>query len=254
MKLTSVTTDAPCWVELGTSDPAAARAFYRELFGWREDDGTRPEDGDGVRMFLGDAPVAAIMPRYAPRQPTAWTVCFAVADAGATAARIADAGGSLLKEPADVLDHGRFAVAADRSHAVFILWQARAFKGAGVFNEHGSLGWVELLTRDPAGATDFYPAVFGWSVAPSEHYTQWGLAGRDFGGMLVMGDGFPPEVPPHWLPYFSCADTDLTVARAVALGADVLMPAGGVPGGRRIAVLRDPQGAAFGIYHAPSEG
>ncbi|MEU9040137.1 MULTISPECIES: VOC family protein [unclassified Kitasatospora] len=254
MKQTSVTTDAPCWVELGTADPAAARAFYRELFGWLEDDGGRPEDGDYIRMLLKDTPVAAITPRYAPGQPTAWTVCFAVADADATAARIVDAGGTLLKEPTDVRDHGRFAVAADRSHAVFVLWQAGAFKGAGVFNEPGSLGWVELLTRDPAGATAFYPAVFGWSVAPSEHYTQWGLAGQDFGGMLVMDDGFPPEVPPHWLPYFSCADADLTVSRAVALGGDVLMPAFSMAGGRRIAVLRDPQGAAFGIYRAPAEG
>ncbi|MFD8752760.1 VOC family protein [Kitasatospora sp. NPDC059577] len=254
MKQTSVTTGAPCWVELGTSDPAAAGAFYRELFGWREDDGGRPGAGDHARMLLGDVPVAAITPRYGPRQPTAWSVCFAVADADATAARIRDAGGSLLKDPADVRDQGRFAVAADRSGAVFLLWQARAFAGAGVFNEPGSLGWVELLTRDPAGATDFYPAVFDWSVAASEYYTQWGLAGQDFGGMPVMGEGFAPEVPPHWQPYFSCVDADLTVGRAVALGADVLVPASGAPGARRIAVLRDPQGAAFGVYHAPSAG
>ncbi|MFF7991147.1 VOC family protein [Kitasatospora xanthocidica] len=254
MKQTSVTTDAPCWVELGTSDPAAARAFYRELFGWREDDGARPGDGDYVRMLMADTPVAAITPRYASRQPTAWTVSFAVADADATAARIEEAGGSILKEPTDLLDQGRFAVAADRSHAVFILWQPRAFEGSGMFNEPGSLGWVELLTRDPAGSTDFYPAVFGWSVAPSEHYTQWGLAGRDFGGMLVMDEGFPAEVPPHWLPYFAVADVDNTVDRVVALDGGVLMPAYSMPGGRRIAVLRDPQGAAFGVYSAPAEG
>ncbi|MER7579246.1 VOC family protein [Kitasatospora sp. NPDC097691] len=254
MKQTSVTTDAPCWVELGTSDPTAARAFYRELFGWRDDDGVRPEDGDYVQMLLEDTPVAAITPRYAPQQPTAWAVCFAVADADATAAKIESAGGTLLKSPADVLDHGRFAVAADRSHAVFLLWQARSFKGAGVFNEPGSLGWVELLTRDPDGAVAFYPAVFGWSAARSEHYTQWGLAGQDFGGMLVMGDGFPPEVPPHWLPYFAVGDVDNTVDRAVALGGDVLMPAYSMPNGRRIAVLRDPQGAAFGVYRPPAEG
>ncbi|WP_030242511.1 VOC family protein [Streptomyces sp. NRRL S-350] len=254
MKQTSVTTNAPCWVELGTSDPTAARAFYSELFGWREDDRSRPAGSDYAQMLVGDAPAAAITPRYAPRQPTAWTVCFAVADADATAARIAESGGSILKEPTDVLDHGRFAVAADPSRAVFILWQARAFRGAGVFNEPGSLGWVELLTRDPAGATAFYPSVFGWSVAPSEHYTQWGLAGRDFGGMLAMDDRFPPEVPPHWLPYFAVLDADVTVSRAVTLGGDVLMPVFGMPGGRRIAVLRDPQGAAFGVYASGTEG
>ncbi|KJS54710.1 hydroxylase [Streptomyces rubellomurinus subsp. indigoferus] len=254
MKQTSVTTNGPCWVELGTSDPAAAKAFYAELFGWRADTDVRPEAGGYTQMHLGDAPAAAVTPRYAPRQPTAWTVSFAVADADDTAARIKDGGGSLLVEPTDVFDLGRFAVAADPSGAVFTLWQPRAFPGAGVFNEPGSLGWVELLTRDPDGAIAFYPAVFGWSVAPSEHYTQWGLAGQDFGGMLAMGENFPPEVPPHWLPYFSVADVDNTAERAVALGADVLMPAYSMPGGRRIAVLRDAQGAAFGVYSAGTAG
>ncbi|MFE7524208.1 VOC family protein [Kitasatospora sp. NPDC057542] len=253
MKQTSVTTNAPCWTELGTSDPAAARAFYTELFGWQVDDAARPDDGDYTQVLVRGAPAAAITPRYAPDQPIAWTVCIAVADADATAASIKEAGGRILKDPTDVVDLGRFSVAADRSGAVFILWQARAFQGAGVFNEPGSLGWVELLTRDPAGALSFYPEVFGWSVAPSEHYPQWGLDGRDFGGMLTMDDRFPPQVPPHWLPYFAVADADNTVSRAAALGGDVLMPATGVPGGRRIAVLRDPQGAAFGVYTAGSE-
>ncbi|MBD0691788.1 VOC family protein [Streptomyces sp. CBMA123] len=253
MKQTSVTTNAPCWVELGTDDPAAARTFYAELFGWRPDSDVRPEDEGYTQMFVGEAPAAAVTPRYAPQQPVAWTVAFAVADAEATAARIKAAGGKVLKEPTDVRDLGRFSVAADPSGAVFILWQARAFEGAGVFNEPGALGWVELATRDAAGAAAFYPAVFGWSVAPSEYYTQWGLDGQDFGGMVVMDDGFPPEVAPHWLPYFSVADVDNTVGRAVAMGADVLMPAYSMPV-RRIAVLRDDQGAPFGIYRDGAEG
>ncbi|MER7670292.1 VOC family protein [Kitasatospora sp. NPDC096128] len=253
MKQTSVTTNAPCWVELGTDDPAAARTFYAELFGWRPDSEVRPEDADYTQMFLGAAPAAAVTPRYAPQQPTAWTVAFAVADAEAAAARIKAAGGAVRKEPTDVSDLGRFSVAADPSGAVFILWQARAFAGAGVFNEPGSLGWVELATRDASGARAFYPAVFGWSVASSEHYTQWGLDGRDFGGMLVMDDRFPPQVPPHWLPYFAVGDVDNTVGRAVAMGAEVMLPAYSMPGGRRIAVLRDAQGAAFGIYRDGAE-
>ncbi|MBV6697929.1 VOC family protein [Kitasatospora aureofaciens] len=254
MKQNSVTTGAPCWVELGTSDPAAAQSFYSELFGWRAETDVRPEAGGYTQMFLGDAPAAAVTPIYAPKQPIAWTVSFAVADNDATVAKIKAAGGSALMEPADVFDLGRFAVVADPSGAVFTLWQARAFQGAGVFNEPGALGWVELLTRDAPGAAAFYPAVFGWSVTASEQYTQWGLNGADFGGMLVMDDRFPPQVPPHWLPYFSVADVDGTVARATALGADVLMPATDVPDGPRIAVLRDAQGAAFGVYLAAAEG
>lgn len=260
MKQNSATTGAPCWVELGTSDPAAARSFYGELFGWRAETNVRPETdvrpetGGYTQMFLGDAPAAAVTPLHAPQQPTAWTVSFAVADADATVATIKARGGRALKEPADVLDLGRFAVVTDTSGAVFTLWQARAFQGAGVFNEPGALGWVELATRDAESATAFYPAVFGWSVTASPHYTQWGLAGADFGGMLVMDDRFPPQVPPHWLPYFAVADVDNAVTRASGLGADVLMPPTDVPDGPRVGVLRDAQGAVFGVYRAGDEG
>lgn len=72
--------------------------------------------------------------------------------------------------------------------------------------------------------------------------------------MLVMDDRFPPQVPPHWLPYFSVADVDNTVGRAAALGAEVLMPATSVTDGPRIAVLRDAQGAPFGVHLATIAG
>ncbi len=59
--------------------------------------------------------------------------------------------------PMDVFDLGRFAVLADPSGAVFSLWQARSFAGAAVFNAPGSLGWVELATRDAEGAKRLLP-------------------------------------------------------------------------------------------------
>ncbi|MFC9328219.1 VOC family protein [Kitasatospora sp. NPDC057015] len=250
MKQTEVTIGAPSWAEIATSDPAAAKAFYGELFGWRAETDPRPEAGGYTVMHLGEAPAAGLSPLYGPEQRTAWSVSFAVRDADATAAEVVAAGGRVLMEPMEVLDIGRFAVVADPSGAVFALWQARTFAGAGVFNDPGALGWAELLTRDPERAVAFYPEVFGWSVNEGESYTQWGLAGEDFGGLLAMGDQFPPDLPPHWLPYFAVADVDVTASRAAGLGGEVLMPATTVPAGPRIAVLRDPQGAAFGVYLA----
>jgi predicted enzyme related to lactoylglutathione lyase len=92
--------------------------------------------------------------------------------------------------------------------------------------------------------------VFGWSVTSSEHYTQWGIEGADFGGMVTMGERFPHEVPPHWLPYFATQDVDATSAAVVQAGGSVLMEPTSVPEGPRIALLRDPQGALFGVYRA----
>ncbi|MFI9326716.1 VOC family protein [Kitasatospora sp. NPDC052868] len=248
MKINEVAVGGPCWVEHGSADPQGAQRFYGELFGWRAETDERPEARGYTYLRLDEAIAAAVAPLMGEDQPTAWTVSFAVADADASAALVRGAGGSVLVEPTDALDLGRFVIAADPSGAVFGLWQGYSLAGTEVLNAPGALGWVELLTRDAAGATAFYPAVLGWTVNPSESYTQWGLAGLDFGGMLVMDERFPPQVPPHWLPYFAVADVDVSVFRAGNLGADVLMPPVSMAGGRRVAVLRDPVGAAFALY------
>jgi len=254
MKITTPTVGAPCWVELGTSDPEAAKAFYSELFGWSVETDARPEAGGYTVLSLNGAPAAGLSPLNAPEQPTAWTVSFATADADATAAAVTEAGGGVVMEPMEVFDLGRFAVLTDPSGAAFAVWQARSFRGAGVLNEPGALGWVELATRDTGRAKDFYTRVFGWSVNPGEMYTQWGLDGADFGGMLDMAEQFPADVPPYWMPYFAVADVDLTAERAAGLGATVMLPPTDVPDGPRLSVIRDKQGAVFGIHIAGSEG
>ncbi|MCD9879897.1 VOC family protein [Streptomyces guryensis] len=253
MKLDRPVTGGPCWTELGTSDLAAAERFYAALFGWRSETDPRQEAGGYTVAHLGDAAVAALTPLYQESQPVAWNVSFAVANADATAALVTAAGGTVLLGPMDVFDMGRFAVALDPAGAAFQLWQARAFPGAGLFNAPGSLGWVELLTRAPERAESFYTTVFGWSVSASAHYTQWGIDGAEFGGMMPMDDKFPPEVPPHWLPYFAVADVDASAATATEAGGTVLMEPTSVPDGPRIAVLRDPPGAVFGVYRAGDE-
>ncbi|MFB8775162.1 VOC family protein [Streptomyces broussonetiae] len=252
MKLDRPVTAGPCWAELGTSDVAGARRFYEGLFGWRAGAGPRQEAGGYTVAHLGDAPVAALAPRYQEEQPVAWNVSFAVPDADAAVARVTACGGAPVSGPTDVFDLGRFAVAVDPGGAVFQMWQARAFPGAGVFNAPGSLGWVELLTRDPARATDFYTTVFGWTVHASRNYNQWGVDGADFGGMVTMDEKFPPEVPPHWLPYFAVEDVDDANAVTVRAGGAALMDPTSLPDGPRIAVLRDPQGAMFGVYRSGS--
>lgn len=254
MKYDKVVTGGPCWVELGTADPVAAKEFYRELFGWRAETDPRPEAGGYTMLLRGEEPVAALSPLYAPGQPTAWGVSFAVPDTDAAVAAVSRAGGRLVVEPVDVLDAGRFAVAADPTGAVFALWQARAFHGAAVINEAVSLGWVELHTRDVPAATAFYREVFGWSLNAGTGYSQWGIDGADFGGMTALGEEFGPEVPSHWLPYFAVADVDATVRRAEGLGSRALMGPMDLAGGRRIAVLGDPQGAAFGVCPAGTDG
>ncbi|MFB6436423.1 VOC family protein [Streptomyces sp. NPDC056411] len=255
MKITEPTPGAPCWVELGTSDASAAAGFYREVFGWRIETDPREEAGGYTMAYLGAVPVAALTPRYAPGQRTAWTVSFATQDADALAAAVAEAGGQRLTGPMDVFDAGRFALLADPEGAVFSVWQARSFAGAGLFSAPGSLGWVELATRDAEAAKHFYTGVFGWTVGGAhEDYPQWGVDGADFGGLSALDEFYPDDIEAHWLPYFAVADVDGTAARAAESGGLLLVPPTDVPDGPRVAVLRDPQGASFGIHRAGTEG
>jgi predicted enzyme related to lactoylglutathione lyase len=59
----------------------------------------------------------------------------------------------------------------------------------------------------------------------------------------------PPDQPgaPFWNAYFATDDTDGAVAATEAAGGRVLMGPLDVPAGR-IAVVMDPQGAAFSLF------
>ncbi|KIQ65211.1 hydroxylase [Kitasatospora griseola] len=253
MKTTDAKPGAPCWVELSTKDPVAARTFYHELFGWRTEAVPEEKAMGYTRLYVGDRLAAGLVGLMKEGQPTAWNISFHAPDVDATAEKITAGGGSLIVPPTDALDWGRFTVVRDPAGAVFSAWQPRNRRGCEVMNEPGSLGWIELATRDPRGAVVFYRELFDWTVTVGEMYTQFGLGGRDFGGMMDMADQFPPEVPPYWMPYFAVADVDLSAERAALLGATVTLPPTDVPDGPRLAVLRDPQGAAFGIHVAYEE-
>lgn len=246
----------PCWTELSVPDPEAAKAFYGAVFGWKSAAEDGPE-ADGHAMFrLGRAPVAAVAPLYDDAQPVAWSVCLAVEDTERTAQRVKEEGGSTLMPPADVSDLGRYGVLADPDGAAFSIWQARDFGGAEILGDPNSLGWIELSTRDPKQALSFYPAVFGWTTHLSDFYTEWSLGGARFGGMVDLNQvpGPAAEVPTHWKPYFRVPDVDEATAKAAGEGASVLLAPSTVPGDDlRISVLKDPQGAQFGLF-APISG
>jgi predicted enzyme related to lactoylglutathione lyase len=252
--MTEYAPGTPSWVELSTPDTDAAAEFYRGVMGWSATEPGPADQTGGYRMFRqDDQNVGGLMGLMQEGQPTAWATYVSVADADATATKVMAAGGTVLVAPMDVMDIGRMAVFADPAGAVFGVWQPRSFSGADLVNEPNSLCWNEVLTRDPATAKAFYPAVFGWAPArPSSEgapasYTVWELAGKPVGGMMQMNDDFfPAEVPPHWVVCFAVADCDATVAKARELGGTVMVEPVDMPLGR-FAGLTDPQGASFTV-------
>ncbi len=244
-----------CWCELATSDADAATAFYSEFFNWTTE--THPMGGghgDYTMLRLNGKDVGGLyklMPEQASQGvPPHWLSYVGVADVDAATEKAKSLGGNCLMEPLDIMDKGRMSVIQDPSGAVLALWQAKASCGSGVFGEPGATCWNELLTNDPAKAGEFYAQLFDWEKHEQDmggtQYTMFMQDGAPVGGMMPL----PPEAeeaPSHWMLYFSVGDCDESVERATKMGAKVCVPPMDVPSIGRMAVLMDPQNAAFSI-------
>src|SRR5262249_33457197 len=186
-------------------------------------------------------------------RPCVWTPDFATEDAGATLAKISEAGGAVVVPTMDGLDIGRMAIAADPTGGAFGLWQARAFGGAQLANEHASFTWNELYTRDFERAKEFYRAVFGYTLSDlggGMQYVTIDLDGSPVGGIRAMPEDAPAKTPSHWRVYFAVDDADQAVEHVSKLGGQVLKPAQDSPYGRW-ADVADGQGANFTLVKPP---
>ena len=265
----------PCWIDLAQPDPEAAMRFYGGVFGWGFDE--RAPERYWVATLGGHA-VAGIgaQPDDADTPPV-WSTYIRVDGADATAAAVADAGGTVLAPPFDVADAGRAAACADPTGAAVWLWQPGRRRGAQVVNAPGTWNWSTLETRDLEAAKAFYAAVFGWECETIDmggeegtmcrvpgygdhlaaldpeirerHDEPWVPAGFSdaVAWMAPMTDDrFPEEAPSHWSVTFAVDDADAVAARAAELGGEVVVgpfDADVV----RIAVLSDPSGAVFTV-------
>lgn len=120
--------------------------------------------------------------------------------------------------------------------------------------EPGQFHWNELLTNDLEGATKFYTAVFGWERiehpdSPRPYYL-FQQENEDVGGMLQAPAA---GVAPQWLAYVKVEDTDGIAARVVKFGGEIVIQPYDVEGVGRIAVLKDPQGAVFGVFTSAAD-
>jgi uncharacterized protein len=283
----------PCWVDATEPDPGAALEFYGTLFDWEFED-VAPAGSDG-RYFIarreamtssifdvsgeahgGDVAAVRSTPEPAAPQTAYWNTYFWVDSADEAAAKVRDAGGSVLTEPFELLDACRTAVLADPEGAAFSVWEARGHKGARLVNDPGSLVLNGLNTRGVESVRSFYGSVFGWQTLDigggAEMWTLPGYgdyleryhpelrrrmadAGAPPGFEDVVASINPipddaPDTPAHWSVTFAVADTDATAATATELGGRVIVPPFDAPWSTptytiRIAVIGDPQGATF---------
>lgn len=244
--------NAPIWVDLSSTDPAAARNFYTKLFGWTAEPEKDPAAGGYALARLNGKDVAGIGGQMDPNAPSAWMVYIGTNDAAALAKKVEAEGGKVVAPPFDVLDSGRMAVFQDPAGAFIAAWEPKTMPGFAISAKPGSFAWAELNARGLEQAKPFYKKVFGWGekVSPMGEgmgdYTEFKLKDRSIAGGMEMNPMVPKEVPSYWMVYFTVADVEDAHKKAVGLGAQEMVPPSPYPGGR-FSILSDPQGAAFGL-------
>jgi predicted enzyme related to lactoylglutathione lyase len=244
------------WVDLTTGDTDGAKRFYGELLGWEFEDNPIPEEaGGGVYIMckVQGRSAAAISPaREGDPTPPHWNNYVTVESADQFASKAGELGGTVAMEPFDVMEAGRMAVVGDPTGAFLAGWEPRDSIGAEIVNEPGCLTWNELHTPDVDAAVEFCTGLFGWSADEMDtgggpRYVVIKNGERTNGGVMPAQGGEPP----HWLPYFVVEDRDAAVESTTGSGgrefARLDMPQG------KIAVLADPQGAAFGVWEGNTD-
>jgi uncharacterized protein len=240
------------WYELTTPDVDASRRFYPPITGW----GTQQFDKDYTMWTSSGTPFAGIF-NLGPEQrargiPPNWMPYVEAGNVDETARKVTSLGGKVVHGPEDIPGTGRFAVVQDPQGAAFGIYKSnkpsKSWDGTQVL---GRFSWHELMTTDWPKAFDFYRNLFGWEktgemdMGGGNMYFMYGK-GKPFGGMFNR----MPEmagVPPFWLCYVHVKDVKNAVETAVRAGAKLQRGPMDVPGGS-IAILSDPQGAAFAVH------
>ena len=253
-KRTSYAPGTFSWVDLATTDVAAAKAFYTGLFGWKTED----TDAGGGAVYTmcridGDdvCGIFEMSPEMRERgAPPNWTNYVTVADADAATTRVKELGGEAVNDAFDVLDAGRMAVLKDPQGAVFAVWEPRARIGAERVNDVGCLTMNELATTEVDAARTFYEAAFGWTTEQVDTGPDGPLivSANNRGTLNATLSDAQPGEPPHWRPYFTVESTEATVERVRELGGHVLVGPLPLPGPSSIAIALDPQGAVFAVF------
>ncbi len=103
------------WSELNTHDPEKAKAFYASTLDWSYEPMPMPQ-GTYWIIKSGQRTVGGIFPMSGPDfagMPDHWFTYIEVDDVDGRLARLAAAGGSVIRPPWDIPNVGRVAIVRD---------------------------------------------------------------------------------------------------------------------------------------------
>lgn len=246
------------WHDLVTADPASARRFYSELFGWEFVDAAR---------FAGSSPAYTLI-RHDGRliggmvdlnqidtgdrdrgRLSQWVALMSVADLDKAVAAVTTHGGHVLTPPTDVAARGRLALVEDNQGAFIALLETRDGDPPDRVPGIGDFLWDELWASDVEQAAQFYSALTG--LQPRQYALPDRAVYRYLEGGGVPRAGILPDpaegLSPVWVSYLRVADPAAITARVAALGGHVLLAPRPRDLGGEVAVIMDPAGAGIAL-------
>src|ERR1700691_2335622 len=131
-------------------------------------------------------------------------------------------------------------------------------KGSTMLKRDGYLPgvpcWVDTSQPDPEAAVAFYSGLFGWDfkdAMPPGSGGKYFIASLRGGSVAAVGSQ-PEDAPPTamWNTYVWVENADEAVAKARDAGGRVVADPFDVFDAGRMAVLTDPEGAAFCVWQA----
>ena len=238
------------WADLFTSDVAAARAFYAELFGWEWREVT--DDPVPYGIFSLDGVDVAGLVAWEPSQPQRpygrWLFYASTPNVdGAVQATLAR-GGNVMSPARDVPDRGRFAIVSDPEDVPFGFIDSSSGDPGDYRARHGDWIWFNLYSRAAQAASEYYRLAVGYTLTPDTSRSDLFDIVLSASGHARAGIKLMPPVganAPSWLGFIRVADANATAEQAVALGGEVVYTP--YDGDIAMAVLRGPGGGLFGV-------
>ena len=233
----------PYWIDLFSSELRKSSYFYSRILGWDVQGADMPgaddqgdDDGSYRVARVQGLPVAGLVAQKTDSSgtdmPDAWVTYFYTTDIERDSEKVAQLGGRVLAEPAQV-SLGKMALCADVAGGWFGLFQPSgedAFVAAG---EPGTPVWHEYIcTGDVQAVVDFYRALFEWGVDHDNGYHVAMQDGAAFAGVWDASDTIPAEVPSFWQTFLGVANVAQVRGRVEELGGEI---------------VRGPENSPFGV-------
>lgn len=241
------------WADLFVDDIDRARDFYTALFGWTWRPVSAAAPAYGLLLLDGEpvAGIAYLDPDSSPAPYGRWVHYVSTRDVTGVTAATKARGGRVLLEPRTYAERGRFAILADPEGAIFGALDAFAGDPEDFRAAPGAWLWHVLYSRHLNSAASFYADRFGYELfeyAWEEGRPRLVLASQGYARASLSP--MPEErddAQPAWVGFVLTADVPATVARARALGAEVLFEPSPDAHDNGIAVIADPLGGIIGL-------